>query len=548
MENALKVPVPATKLERTESRISTQTQNWSFAAPGYMTKQEPRHGLLFDCDQVQNSRGDGFDTDAGGLDDTTTISGGYDDSFQSNVPQARYIGQNANANNSSNSQARFLPETSHEQRQDCPGFNYFAARGIVVEGESESYGESEEGDEGGIKENEEHELGKEAIPEPDGPDFTDSPPEAITLSEEQRLGRRTDFIARSKYGLKNGDHQFSKATSPSPSHAQNPGDNNAVTNADSLRRGQERASASMRQSMSLGSQKSGNGLIRPPQILVSPTAFQQEVVGAQLISGQPQAITSQSSSFKLASQVSRPAEEPDHTAIKNNSIIESRGMGIPPAAHSKHVAGTQEYYEHPDKYKQVDGDPGNPPISIGYDFGTDESIMPGGEVGLGADSVSYTAADEDIKERKRGRELDYSLDQLAGMKFQQLNEEAFHDDPHGPVAVLPPDLAGKTLMDKLNYLVGLENEDAKSSQQVAFLSSLPIEEYEECGDLIVERFSDMVKKFKGVRRERRKAAKEFEEEIAKREECVCGKIKAFEDDLDRLKRSGADVVRKRLAM
>ena len=149
---------------------------------------------------------------------------------------------------------------------------------------------------------------------------------------------------------------------------------------------------------------------------------------------------------------------------------------------------------------------------------------------------------------KRRRDLDYSLDDLAVMRFQQLNDEPFHTDPHAMDVDLPAHLACSTLEAKLDYLQSLKLYDGRNLQQQTFFNSLPIEEYEECGDIIVERFCHLVERFKTARRERRKAAKEFEEEVARREECVRESIHGFEKDFDRLKRSGEDVVKKRLAL
>lgn len=103
-------------------------------------------------------------------------------------------------------------------------------------------------------------------------------------------------------------------------------------------------------------------------------------------------------------------------------------------------------------------------------------------------------------------------------------------------------------MEKLDYLVNLKDQVVKVSQERSFLASLPMDEYEECGDIMVERFSDFVKTFKTARQQRRKIAKEFEDEIAKREELVRDKINAFEKDLNRLKTGGEDVVRKKLVL
>ena len=150
---------------------------------------------------------------------------------------------------------------------------------------------------------------------------------------------------------------------------------------------------------------------------------------------------------------------------------------------------------------------------------------------------------------KRSRGIDYSLDELSSMTFSQLQDEAFHHDPKGTELSLPPEIADAPLPQKLDYIMALKDDSSKKEhQQVAFFSSLPIEQYEDCGDLIVQRFADIVSKFKEARQQRRKVAREFEDEVAKREERVRGKMGAVEKDLGRLRRGGEEVVRGKLGM
>ena len=146
--------------------------------------------------------------------------------------------------------------------------------------------------------------------------------------------------------------------------------------------------------------------------------------------------------------------------------------------------------------------------------------------------------------RKRARDLDYSPDQLSSMTFQQLNNEPFNLASDAPCTSPVQGLSSGTLAEKMDYVLEkLKDDDGKLIQRRAFFSSLPTEQYEECANLMIRRFSDIMSKFTEARRQRRRFAKGFEEEVARREDCVRGKTSAVNKDLGRLKRGGEEVMR-----
>lgn len=159
------------------------------------------------------------------------------------------------------------------------------------------------------------------------------------------------------------------------------------------------------------------------------------------------------------------------------------------------------------------------------------------------DSRSSASVD-DPQTRKRFRDLDHRPDQLSGMTFQQLSNEPFNLASDRTWASIPQELSSSTLAAKIEYILeDLKDDDAKFVQRRAFFSSLSIEQYEECANLMIRRFSDIMSKFTEARQQRRRAAKDFEEEVAKREESVRGKTTIVDRDLGRLKRGGEEVVR-----
>ena len=145
---------------------------------------------------------------------------------------------------------------------------------------------------------------------------------------------------------------------------------------------------------------------------------------------------------------------------------------------------------------------------------------------------------------KRALDLDYTEEQLKSMPFSKLATESFDFDPARSKPNLSKDLASKPLPDQLRHLTTLQGaEDDIFQRQVSFFNSLPLDKYEESGDIIVDQFAEILGKFKDLRKKKREAARRFEEEVAEREEGVKERMDALGADLKRLKRSGEEVVR-----
>ena len=146
---------------------------------------------------------------------------------------------------------------------------------------------------------------------------------------------------------------------------------------------------------------------------------------------------------------------------------------------------------------------------------------------------------------KHSLDLDYSDAELSNMTFDRLKNEPFDQDPRATAGVLPDNLTDASLPDKLVYITSSKGLLKQVEQQKAFFSSLDIGQYENCGDLIVDRFAAIMTKFKDARQEKRKIAKEFEAEVAKREECVRARKAAIETDMERLRSAGKELVKRR---
>ncbi|KYG41435.1 hypothetical protein M433DRAFT_159035 [Acidomyces richmondensis BFW] len=155
------------------------------------------------------------------------------------------------------------------------------------------------------------------------------------------------------------------------------------------------------------------------------------------------------------------------------------------------------------------------------------------------DLHDYPAAISIVKDQPAPGDsmLDHELPKLFNMDFQSLRAEPFDVDPKLKHLNLPKDLDTKTLPEKLESMAQLPVE-----MQVNFFKTLDIDQWEEAGEWFLNRFKDIIGKYTVARRERRIAARQFEDEIAKRHEVVVKKRKATVDALGEMKANGAMIL------
>ena len=144
--------------------------------------------------------------------------------------------------------------------------------------------------------------------------------------------------------------------------------------------------------------------------------------------------------------------------------------------------------------------------------------------------------------RKRDLELDYTPAELSNMTYKLLNSESFDHTPKVTSASLQNEFAEAILKDKIQLAYNLKENEKRHSQRQALFTNLTLEQYEEAGDLLLEKFSDVVERYKEARRSKRIIAKEFEKEVTQREELVRGKTTAVDRDLTGLRQAGQKVV------
>lgn len=134
-------------------------------------------------------------------------------------------------------------------------------------------------------------------------------------------------------------------------------------------------------------------------------------------------------------------------------------------------------------------------------------------------------------------ELDYQVPNLYSLQYSDIKAQVFDTDPNGGVFAAPIMNAGGSVADKLEAVANMD-----LAAQGQFVASLAVDDWEEAGDWFLGQFGDVLQKLKTLRREKRKAARGFEEEVERRHYAVTKKRKLTEDALGEMKKSGGMVL------
>ena len=146
--------------------------------------------------------------------------------------------------------------------------------------------------------------------------------------------------------------------------------------------------------------------------------------------------------------------------------------------------------------------------------------------------------------KKRLFEADYPPEELRQKTFDSLQSEPFDHNPAAARALHPaPESEAPTNAspeDKLAFLSRLSPSDRD-----AYFSNLTMDEWEDCGDVLVEHFGSLLKKMKDLRHARRKTAAVFEAELKRRHETVEMQSAELSRKLEEMRSGGAEVLRGR---
>lgn len=161
----------------------------------------------------------------------------------------------------------------------------------------------------------------------------------------------------------------------------------------------------------------------------------------------------------------------------------------------------------------------------------------------GTDTVPAPAASSSRKRPLEPLEPDYPPEILYQKSFAELQAEPFDHSPPATTPIQPtpsPQDLDTTTEDKFSLLAKLPDQDRRN-----YLSSLSMDEWEACGDNLIEQFSTMLMKMKDLRYARRETAAAFESEMKRRNTVVEEQSHELSAKMDDMRSGGAEVLRGR---
>ncbi|KAK8188382.1 extracellular mutant protein 11-domain-containing protein [Phyllosticta capitalensis] len=135
--------------------------------------------------------------------------------------------------------------------------------------------------------------------------------------------------------------------------------------------------------------------------------------------------------------------------------------------------------------------------------------------------------------------LDYDEEQLKNMSFEDLANESFDYNPRLDPKSVPLHDSTAPLAERCQQMA-----HHTPAEQAAFFAAMPIEEWDEAGAWFIEQFGTVMRRFTEARREKRRAAQDYEAEVATRHGEVARKKRRIEDEIESMKGKGKDLLPK----
>ncbi|OQE42190.1 hypothetical protein PENCOP_c004G07062 [Penicillium coprophilum] len=154
-----------------------------------------------------------------------------------------------------------------------------------------------------------------------------------------------------------------------------------------------------------------------------------------------------------------------------------------------------------------------------------------------------------IHSKKRSLEADYPPEVLYQKSFSELQAEPFDKSPTPPPPVikspsLPPNPPfvpdTQEPGSAVSHLLTLTDQERQS-----YLSHMTMDEWEDCGDEMIDRFTHLLSEMKNLRRARRRTAAVFESEVKRRHDQVETQNLELTNQLTEMRTGGAEVLRGR---
>ncbi|KAF2437737.1 hypothetical protein P171DRAFT_526534 [Karstenula rhodostoma CBS 690.94] len=152
----------------------------------------------------------------------------------------------------------------------------------------------------------------------------------------------------------------------------------------------------------------------------------------------------------------------------------------------------------------------------------------------------YRSIEEDAPHELEDPIGDYDTPHLFNMNYDELRAEGFDTEPRGKTQVLSNDMQNRELKERLAYV----QENLAPGNQDQFFRALPTREWEDAGDWFLDRFADIINRAKEARQNKRKLARNFEDEVEKRYRKVAKRQQNVEAALGEMKEKGQGLIPK----
>jgi hypothetical protein len=136
-------------------------------------------------------------------------------------------------------------------------------------------------------------------------------------------------------------------------------------------------------------------------------------------------------------------------------------------------------------------------------------------------------------------ELDYDEGTLSNMKYAEIKDLPFDENPKASVSVILENFTGP---DKSFKAIIEHFETVDKNLQTQYFAQMSLKEWEDAGDWFLERFGNVISKLKDVRHKKRTISSKYEDELASREEAVQREVKDINEVMEQMRQGGQGVL------
>ena len=154
--------------------------------------------------------------------------------------------------------------------------------------------------------------------------------------------------------------------------------------------------------------------------------------------------------------------------------------------------------------------------------------------------VRHRHVEEEIPPDVESPVEDYDTPALFELSYEQLQKEEFDHEPRGTNRVVSDDMQQRPLPERLVHI----QKNFNPGDQHQFFRALPTREWEDAGDWFLDQFSKIINQARDARQNKRKLAREFEDEVEKRYRHVEKRQQNVETALEDMKAKGQGLIPK----